>query len=130
MAKKVVKKLVKKTYAGQIMTSKPNSDDNNSIKNTTNFAKQSMVPVEKNTNWKKLTTVDPKTGKAMFINKLGVNINKKPEGTLTESGNYIDSRPVDSKITEPTMTPRPLIKKGGAIMAKKKMGGTTKAKKK
>lgn len=126
MAKKVVKKLVKKTYAGQITTPKVNS--NNDIANTTNFAKKIYKAVENNINYKKSSRTDDKTGEPIYINKTSFGPSKAVKGTVA----IADYGPnaVDTKKTEPTMIPRPVIKKGGAIMAKKKMGGTTKAKKK
>jgi len=118
MAKKVVKKLAKKNYGGV------DSTPANTIK-----AKQINMDVAQNPNYRKTSNTDP-TGENIYIRKTGYEgPSKAVKGVAAPSGTYA-SDAVSKKAVVPTMTPRPLIKKGGAIMAKKKMGGTTKAKKK
>jgi hypothetical protein len=137
MAKKVVKKLVKKNYGGS------DSTPANTIK-----AKQIYMDVTKNPNYRKTSITDP-TGEAIHVRKTGYEgPSKAVKGVVGPSGTYaLDA--VSKKAVIPTVTTKPIVaKKGGAISkfaklappynkvtfadkiagAKKKMGGSTKKK--
>jgi hypothetical protein len=55
---------------------------------------------------------------------------KATQGTTGPTGKYSGIRPPVKPAMTNTYGARPISKKGGAVMANKKMGGTTKAKKK
>jgi len=103
MAKKVVKKLVKKNYGGS------DSTPANTIK-----AKQINMDVAQNPNYRKTSITNP-TGEAVYTRKSGyAGPSKAVKGTSGPSGTYAPDA-VSKKAVIPTVT-RPIVaKKGGAI---------------
>jgi len=121
----------KKKMGGTLAKKNMGGDDSTSIANTTIPAKQISMAVEKNPDYKKISKTDPKTGKDLYMRKSGLSLEKVPAGTHAPSGTYAPDA-VSRKAVVPTSTygVKPISKKGGAVMANKKMGGTTKTKKK
>jgi hypothetical protein len=90
--------------------------------------------VSKNSNYTKSSNTD-KDGNPYFIRKAGYSgPSKATKGTVGPTGEYSGIKPVVKPVVKPNMVNtygvNPTSKKGGAVMSKKKMGGTTKAKKK